>query len=79
MLSYPVRLVPEEGGLVTFHDVPEAVVVAASEDDAIERALPVLETVLSTYVVRGHSIPAPSDVCGAPTITTERFSVLGAE
>jgi antitoxin HicB len=81
MLSYPVRLIPEGNGYVmlTFHDVPEAVVVGESEDDAIDRALPLLETVLGSYVVEGRSIPSPSDVCGAPTITTERFSVIGMD
>ncbi|HLL59846.1 MAG TPA: type II toxin-antitoxin system HicB family antitoxin [Allosphingosinicella sp.] len=81
MLSYPVRLIPEDNGYVmlTFHDVPEAVVVGESEDDAIERALPLLETVLGSYVVEGRSIPSPSDICGAPMITTDRFSVVAAD
>jgi predicted RNase H-like HicB family nuclease len=81
MLTYPVRLTPVEERLIklTFHDVPEAVVVAADEDDAFGRALPALETVLGGYVLEGRSIPAPSDVCGAPTVTTERFSTLGMD
>lgn len=79
MLAYPVRVTPVDKHLVmlTFHDVPEAVVVAADEDDAFGRAPAVLETVLGGYVLEGRSIPAPSDVCGAPVVTTQRFSTLG--
>jgi predicted RNase H-like HicB family nuclease len=63
--------------MLSFHDVPEAVIVAAGEDDAFSRALPVLETVLGGYVLEGRSIPRPSEVCGAPTVRTDRFSTLG--
>jgi predicted RNase H-like HicB family nuclease len=79
MLSYPVRLTPVDDRLImlTFHDLPEAVVVASDEDDAFGRAPQVLETVLSSYVLEGRSIPSPSDVCGAPVVTTERFSSAG--
>jgi antitoxin HicB len=81
MLSYPARLAPagEKMVLLTLPDVPEAVVVAASEDEAIEKAPEILEGVLGGYVVEGRSIPSPSDICGAPVVTTERFSVLGME
>ena len=81
MLSYPIRMVPGSDGCVmlTFHDVPEAVVVGSSEVDAIDRAQPLLETILSGYVLDGRPIPAPSDVCGAPTVSTERFSMAGTE
>jgi predicted RNase H-like HicB family nuclease len=81
MLSYPVRLTPagERMVMLTFHDLPEAVVVAADEEDAFARAGAALEAVLGGYVLEGRSLPAPSDVCGAPTVTTERFSLLGLE
>ena len=65
--------------MLTFHDVPEAVVVGSSEEDALGRARPLLETILGGYVVDGRPIPAPSNVCGAPTVSTERFSVVGLE
>ena len=79
VLSYPVRVTPTDDGLVmlTFHDVPEAVVVADGEEDAFARARAVLETVLGGYVLEGKSIPAPSDVCGAPSVGTEQFTTLG--
>ena len=79
MLAYPVRVTPVEDNLVvlTFHDIPEAVVVAADEEDAFGRAAAALETVLGGYVLEGRSIPTPSDVCGAPVVETQRFSTLG--
>jgi predicted RNase H-like HicB family nuclease len=81
MLSYPIRVTPGSDGCVmlTFHDVPEAVVVGRSEDEAIGRAQPLLETILDGYVLDGRPIPPPSDVCGAPTVSTDRFSVAGIE
>lgn len=65
--------------LLTFPDVPEAAAVGISEDDAFEKALPVLESVLAAYVVEGRPIPTPSDICGAPMLATERFSLIGME
>ncbi|HEX8526055.1 type II toxin-antitoxin system HicB family antitoxin [Allosphingosinicella sp.] len=81
MLSYPVRFIPTEDGsvLVRFPDVPEAAAVGADEDEALEGALHVLESVLSAYCVDGRAIPAPSDICGAPTVATDKFSILGME
>jgi predicted RNase H-like HicB family nuclease len=79
VLSYPVRVTPLDDHLVvvTFHDLPEAVIVAADEEDAFGRAQQVLETVLGGYVLEGRSIPTPTDVCGAPTVTTEQYTTLG--
>lgn len=81
MLSYPVRIVPEGEGSVrlTFPDLPEAVVFGTDEDDAFAQATPVLETVLDSYLLAGRAIPAPSDICGAPVVTTMRFNILDAE
>jgi len=61
MPKYPVRLIPGEDGLVlvTFPDVPEAVSCGAGEEDAIEKA-------------QGKPLPAPSDICGAPTVAPKR-------
>lgn len=81
MLSYPVRLIPTGDGSVLARvvDVPEAAALGASEEEALAAAQRVLETVLSNYCIDGRPIPSPSDVCGAPRIATERFSVLGME
>jgi predicted RNase H-like HicB family nuclease len=76
MRTYPVRVVPEGEGAVMllFPDVPEAVVVGRSEDDAFDRAVPVLEAVLTGYVDEGRPLPAASDICGAPTVSSARFA-----
>lgn len=75
MLSYPVRLAPEGDDCVmlTIPDIPEVVVVGASEDEVFMHAVPLLETVLGGYLDEGRPIPSPSDICGAPTVTTSRF------
>lgn len=77
MLSYPVRLIPTETGtvLATFPDVPEAVAEGQDEAEAIGRALPVLEEALQRCLREHRSIPPPSDICGAPTITTTMFVI----
>jgi len=81
VLKYPARLIPTEDGviLVRLLDVPEAAAFGATEEEALANVKPVLETVLSSYCVDGRPIPSPSDVCGAPTVATERFSLLGLE
>ena len=81
MLSYPVRFIPAEDGtvIVRFPDVPEAAAVGADEDEALASAAAILETVLATYCVDGRPIPHPSDICGAPQVTTEKFSLIGME
>ena len=62
MLSYPVRFIPTDDGqvLVRFTDVPEAAALGSTEQEALEAAKPILESVLSTYCVDGRPIPAPS-------------------
>jgi antitoxin HicB len=81
MLSYPVHVMPEgdQAVMLTFPDVPEAVVVGRSEDDAFRGAPRVLEAILAAYVVEGRPIPAPSHKDGAPTVCTKRFSLVGIE
>ena len=81
MLSYPARLIPTEEGLILVRllDVPEAAAFGSTEEEALANAQPVLEAVLSSYCVDGRAIPSPSDVCGAPMVSTEKFSVLGLE
>lgn len=76
MISYPIRLIPADEGkvLVTFPDVPEAVSCGEGEAAAIEQAGEVLEIILGCYESEGRPIPEPSDICGAPRLTTHRFS-----
>ena len=81
MLSYPVRFIPTDDGqfLVRFTDVPEAAALGSSEQEALEAAKPILESVLSSYCIDGRPIPAPSKASGAPTVSTDKFSLLGME
>ncbi|HEX8668725.1 MAG TPA: type II toxin-antitoxin system HicB family antitoxin [Allosphingosinicella sp.] len=78
MPTYPVRIIPGEEGrvLVTFPDVPEAVVCAESEDAAMARAPQVLEAILCGYLSERRPIPYPSEICGAPTVGTALFEPL---
>jgi antitoxin HicB len=77
MIAYPVRFIPTADGrvVVTFPDVPEACAVGISEDDALRLALFDLERVLSQYCLAQRPLPTPSQICGAPILTTERFSL----
>ena len=75
MPAYPARIIPGEDGLVlvTFPDVPEAVVCGEGEEAALERAPDVLDGVLSGYAAEARPIPEPSDINGAPVVSTHRF------
>jgi antitoxin HicB len=75
MRSFPVRVIPgdQRSVLLLFPDIPEAVVVGDSEDEAFDRAQSVLDDILKCYVAAGREIPQPSDICGAPLVTTSRF------
>ena len=81
VLKYPARLIPTEDGtiLVRLPDVPEAAAFGSTEEEALAAVQPILEAVLSSYCVDGRPIPSPSDVCGAPIVATEKFSLLGLE
>jgi antitoxin HicB len=81
MLNYPASIRQGESGLVvmTFPDVPEAVIVAKGADEAAARAPLVLETILAGYVVESRPIPAPSDIPDAPTIQVGAFSLTGMD
>ena len=75
MPSYPAKIVPGEDGLVlvTFPDVPEAVVCAEGEAVALERARDILDIVLSGYEAEQRPIPEPSQIADAPRVTTVRY------
>jgi antitoxin HicB len=76
VLRYPVRLVPTRDGGVRamFPDVPQAMAEGRDEEDALYRAKFVLEMCLGHMLMRGERPPVPSDICGAPTIGTDKFS-----
>jgi antitoxin HicB len=78
MLSYPVRLVPTRSGSVRaiFPDVPQAIAEGTDEEDALYRAKFVLEMCLGHMLAHGERPPAPSDICGSPTVSTDKFGPL---
>ena len=72
MLRYPARIIPaDEGVMVRFPDVPEAVAVGSSELEALENARGVLASVLDCYRSEGRPFPPPADICGEPTVETD--------
>ena len=75
VLSYPVRLIPtpKKTVKVMFLDVPEAVAEGDNEQDALDRAKYALELALGHRLIGQREIPPPSDICGAPTVTTAKF------
>ena len=78
MLTYPARLIPGSEGrvMLVLPDLPELVVVAESEDEAFGKAPPLLDAILAGYEQEGRPFPRPSDICGAPTIASDRFEAL---
>lgn len=75
MRAYPAQVTDlEHGGLIVrFPDVPEAVACGDSEDEVLANARPVLEAVLEAYLAEGRELPEPSQIEGAPTVSTDRF------
>ena len=72
MLRYPGRIVPaDEGVIVRFPDIPEAVAVGSTETEALESAKGVLATVLDCYKSEGRTFPPASDICGAPLVDAD--------
>lgn len=78
MISYPVRLVPTRRGQVkaVFPDLPQAEAEGRDEQDALFRAKFVLETCLGHLLARGEVPPVPSDICGAPRVSTAKFTAV---
>lgn len=78
MLSYPARLIPgsDHSVMLILPDMPELVVVAGTEDEAFERAEPLLDLILDGYEDEGRPLPWPSDICGAPAVTSRRYDAI---
>lgn len=79
MISYPVRLIPTKEKMVRamFPDVPEAVAEGETEEEAIRSAKFALESALGHRLHDRKPLPHPSDICGAPSVTTEKFILSG--
>lgn len=77
MLTYPLRLSPHYDGMVmvTFPDVPEAMALGRDHDEALEQALPALESALEDYVAEGRAFPEPMGLEGL-SVTTQKFGIF---
>jgi antitoxin HicB len=75
MPSYPAKITNGEGGLVlvTFPDVPEAVVCARGEREALDKAPEILDIVLSGYEAERRPVPLPSAMPDAPRVTRRQI------
>lgn len=62
MMTYPVRLIPDDNDtiLVTFPDFPEAATYGEDRDEALTRAVDALETIIDAYIRDRQVIPVPS-------------------
>jgi hypothetical protein len=70
MVAYPAKLARrgENRVMLTLPDVPELVVVADGEKEALARAPAVLDSILSGYECEQRPMPEPSLIGGAPLI-----------
>jgi antitoxin HicB len=70
MPTYPAKIIDGEGGLVlvTFPDVPEAVVCGDGARDALQKAPEILDIVLSGYEAERRPVPRPSWIPDAPQV-----------
>lgn len=75
-LAYPIELTQDDNDtiLVTFPDVPGAITFGEDDEDALEHAVDVLETMLLARMLDRQDIPTPSPARGRPTV---RPTLLG--
>jgi antitoxin HicB len=70
MASYPAKITNGEDGLVlvTFPDVPEAVVCGDGAHAALAKAPEILDIVLAGYEAEQRPVPRPSTIPDAPQV-----------
>jgi antitoxin HicB len=75
MPSYPAKITNGEDGLVlvTFPDVPEAVVCGDGARDALSKASEILDIVLAGYEAEQRPVPRPSSIPDAPQVARRRI------
>ncbi len=63
-MLYPVKLTLQDVGnyAVKFPDIPEALTLGDTEDEALRHAVDALETALDFYFDHGRPVPLPSPV-----------------
>ena len=62
-MKFPVTLTPDEandGFVVTFHDIPEAITQGETVEEALAMAHEALETAMEFYFEDKRAVPAPS-------------------
>jgi len=76
--SYPCQFRTQSNRMVilTMPDVPEAVVVGYSEDDAFRRAPAVLDSILQGYAAEGRGMPRSTRVPHGRRVPVLRRSLL---
>jgi predicted RNase H-like HicB family nuclease len=74
MVAYPARLAAEGENrvMLTMPDIPEFVLVAEAEDEALERAPGLLHAILAAYRAGERPLPRASRISGAPLVTAKR-------
>jgi antitoxin HicB len=78
MVAYPAKLEHEgeDKVVLTLPDVPELVVVADGEEEALARAPELLDTILAGYQCEQRPLPRPSRIGGAPMVEPKRPPLL---
>ena len=79
-MRYPVTITPDdEQFTVTFPDVPEAVTLGGTREEALQRAPEALLTVFDAFMKDRRDIPAPSastgDVVELPALETAKLEL----
>jgi hypothetical protein len=76
LASYPCQLRTQSNRMVilTMPDVPEAVVVGYSEQDALRRAPAVLDSILRGYAAEGRRLPPCPRARRGPSVPVLRRS-----
>jgi antitoxin HicB len=69
-MRYPVKLTPGgEGYAVSFPDIPEALTIGATIEEALGRGKDALESAIDFYLDAGETVPLPSRAKrGQPTV-----------
>ena len=67
MMCYFAKLEPDNDGLlVTFPDIPEAMSAGSTRPEALENAREALEVALLTYAAHGRALPPPAHESDMP-------------
>jgi len=74
MAAYPATFEAGEEGMVmlTLRDIPEFVLVALAEGEALRRAPGLLYNILDAYRAGDRPEPPASRISGAPLVTAKR-------